>query len=143
MTTHHGEREDLDALESRLRSADIGAFEPGAELPRVSRDRSLLVSIRFDREALQAVRSAARALGITQSEFIRRAAVQSARSMTSPIHIQMPLADVAGPAGFSGQSGRSTALRYASGSVRLITTDETDLPTRILTWRTRPGAIAR
>ena len=120
--------EDLNALEARVRSLDPNDYPESATTFKPSRDHGIIVSVRFDLDSIRQVRSAARKLGLRQSEFIRGAAIAAAQDAERPQRIRLSIADVTspaipirpgdGPKRRSRSRSGSLTLRYAGGSTQ-------------------------
>ena len=82
--------EELDALEAELRGQDSDPFEPGEEFGQPVRVRGMIVPVHLDRDGMQLIRSAAKADGVTLSEFMRRTAIEAAHVRAQPAHEGLP-----------------------------------------------------
>ncbi len=72
--------------------ANFDDWEEDPDPPVVAPPRGTMISLRLDQDTASLVRRAARTQGLSQSEFVRRAAIEAAEKATwpEPIRIQIP-----------------------------------------------------
>lgn len=67
-------------------------WEDDPEPPVVAPLRGTMISLRLDQETASLIRRAARSEGLSQSEFVRQAAIEAAEkvALSEPIRVQIP-----------------------------------------------------